>query len=181
MTRTVFEVKGLQEVQRRFKGMQGPALRRKLLPPLRAASKVVAEAIKAEAPTNRGKSPWQRYPKLRKRGGPMRLKITVRQLRARPGELAAVGVGPRTWYAHFVVKGTMPHVITASNAELGRASTKVVRVINKGGPMALHWGALYSAQVHHPGARANPFPDRAAHKQQGFLAHALAEALERSI
>lgn len=98
--------------------------------------------------------------------------VDARAAKKRPGEMAAVKVGPggkqganKAWYAHFVVRGTKPHLITASGWG-GGSATRVVRKANRGEALALTVAGTLVKTVNHPGARANPFINKGLRREE---------------
>ena len=109
-------VTGTAKVLAKLHKLQGKPLEKAVRDSLQKTSrKVLVPAVKAGAPKGQN-SPWnrpgERYAKMKKKGGPLAKKVTVRTIRKRPGEFVAVSTKPRTWYTHFVIRGTRPHVIT---------------------------------------------------------------------
>jgi len=150
------EVTGLAKMTRRLQGLQGPALRNKCRDYVQKESRaILVPAVKAVIP--RGKdSPWTRYPTGKpKSSGPMWKKVTTRTIRTRSGELVAVSTKPRTYYTHMVIGGTKPHEIVAG-------------------------GLFKGAHIHHPGARANDFMQRAAQGKSEVIRTGLGKYLMRS-
>lgn len=78
-----------------------------------------------------------------------RLKQSIRYRRVFHALGGSVQWTAHTPYAEFVVHGTRPHDISAK-------ATRAMRFMDKGG------GVAFARHVHHPGAKANDFPKRAA-------------------
>lgn len=98
---------------------------------LRAGAVVLREAIKADAPKRTGALAGTVKVKTKKKGGTL---------------LAGVRVGDKkkgVFYAHMVLGGTKAHSINVKQAK------------------GLNLGGTSRKSVQHPGARANPFVDRA--------------------
>ncbi len=91
---------------------------------------------------------------------PGRLARSVRVRRGRRDRPAVV-VGPGTPYRHLVIRGTRPHEIRAKD----------------GG--SLVFGGRHVEVIHHPGARANPFADRATRNGTAIVQLAILEELNR--
>lgn len=159
-----FEVLGLDAVRDQLEGLSGVQARRKITRAIKAdAQRILVPPIKAAAPTGGPGSPWRKT--RGSRGGPMARKVTVRTApagkRKSLNEVAAVTVGPRTWYANFVVRGTRAHEIRPRSKR------------------ALHWDDQFASRVRHPGSKANPFPERAVSGKADDLSRSLAAALLR--
>ena len=79
-----------------------------------AAQQEVVPAVRAETPTGDGSSPWRRgttrwsrdAAAVARQSMPMRDSVTVKRLRRRPQEAAAVMVGIRHYAVAAVVRGT---------------------------------------------------------------------------
>lgn len=104
---------------------------------LRAMAVVVQTSARPLVPVGRGVT----HP-----GASASLAGTLRVSTYKVGKqmVASVKIGNRrkgVFYAHMVLGGTRPHLIRARN-----------------GGMLAFWG-IFTAQVRHPGARANPFLD----------------------
>ncbi|WAL67145.1 HK97 gp10 family phage protein [Amycolatopsis cynarae] len=95
------------------------------------------------------------------RGAPGRLKASITQQRA--GE-AVLEFHAHTPYARFVVSGTTAHGIRPVAARW------------------LHWvdprGVHFRKRVRHPGATANPFPERVLTEQRGMVVDEMRTAVE---
>jgi HK97 gp10 family phage protein len=72
---------------------------------VRAAAAVMRPFIMANAPVATGAT---------------RRSVSVRTMRKRAGEAAAVSVGPRTWYRHFPIGGTSRGITANPWVERGR-------------------------------------------------------------
>lgn len=108
--------------------------------------------------------------------------IDARVAKPRAGEMGAVKVGPggkrggqKAWYAHMVVGGTEPHLITASGIKSPTAS-RIVRQANRGA-MSLNVAGRLVSVVHHPGAQPKPFPRQTVGLMHGRLAPILVREL----
>lgn len=95
---------------------------------------VVQERLKQEAPVGKGPTAG-------------RLRDSIRHERHVGTGNAQLVFTADTPYARFVLHGTGPHVIRPRTA----------RVLRWQGPA----GPRFAQVVHHPGTRANPFPERA--------------------
>jgi hypothetical protein len=70
-------------------------------------------------------------------------------------------------YAGFVIGGTSPHIIRARRAKALR--------FQQGGQ------TRFARQVHHPGTRANPFPERAIRPLLPLIQHRFREIVQSSL
>lgn len=95
---------------------------------------ILNRAIQARAPVSKKPS-----------GGTLRDSITFKPMVSATS--ARVEFTSRVPYANYVIHGTPAHTIMVKNARALRWQ--------QGG----HWA--YSQRVHHPGAKANPFPEKA--------------------
>lgn len=174
MPRTDFDmqVAGLKELVVGLQTMQGPELGKVIADSARRTARSVAVPAMRRQMQADFKRPGSHRPPKKKdgsgerstpkpgQGGPAERNVTVRSLRKRSGELVALSVGPRAWYAHWPIAGTRPHVIRASGVG-GRASNAEVRRFNRLGgrasvegiSQALAFSGRYRTQVHHPGVR----------------------------
>ncbi len=101
----------------------------------RSAARLVARAIRHEAPVDREASG--------RRGG----KSLRRSVMVQPVPGVGYVVGPRSPLTHLVVKGTRPH------QEFPKSRSAIA--FPEGG------ATMFTASVQHPGAKANPFIQRA--------------------
>lgn len=160
-------VSGLREMIVGFHELQGPELPRVIGMSLAGSMRaVVVPAIKRQMSSDFKDLGSHREPKdssgtprkpRRGRGGPAEKNVTVRKVRKRGGELVAIGVGPRAWYAHFPIAGTRPHVIS-TRAVGARGTDSRARRINRGTETltdrgALAFGGRFATVVNHPGSR----------------------------
>lgn len=146
----------------------------------RGLQRAAVPALKAAAPVGGPHDPWTRLPSgSKKKGGPLNRKISVRKVRKRPGEMAALKVGPNTWYDSWPITGTKPHVITARDFTHGRATSRQVRQMNRG--RALLFNGIFAERVMHPGAKPNNWVGRVAQNStvQGAIKAAILEELHR--
>lgn len=158
---TDFRVTGMTELLAVLAEAQGLSLKRTTESSLKSSGKNLVTAIRREAPT--GPAPHTSAQKgKRGRKGPLAQKVTTKVLRPRHGEIAAINTGPRAWYKHFVIRGTKPHIISATSRSGEQAPGSDVRSMNRG---TLKVGDRFVFRVHHPGARANDFVHRAARGQ----------------
>jgi len=150
----VLQIEGLAETLRRLEGFEGDALGVRV-------GHVLKRALRQEmVPAMQGAAP-------RGKTGRLERAMDVRKLRNRPGELIAFKIGPsgkrgpdKAWYAHMVVGGTKPHVITPRGLAGGRGSanlfySQLARRANRaeGGAKALLFNGLLVRYVKHPGAQ----------------------------
>jgi hypothetical protein len=149
----VLHIEGLHATLRRLEGFEGKALALRVGHVLKPIVRhEMVPAMKGAAP--RGKT------------GRLERAIDIRSLPAKSGELVAFKVGPggkrgpnKAWYAHMVVGGTKPHLITPRGLAGGRGSpniffSRLARSANRPerGAMALAFGGLLVRYVRHPGA-----------------------------
>jgi hypothetical protein len=154
---TVVQVEGLQQVLRRMDGLRGRELEKRIAGVITSSlRKDVVPAMRAAAPVS-SRGMGGRNPHA---PGTLKRAIDVRVARKRTGEMVALRAGPsgrrgpastRAWYAHFPVRGTKPHLISAPGL-----SSSAVRRINRSGARALAFNGIIRGAVMHPGARANP-------------------------
>lgn len=113
------------------------------------AGRLVTDEIRKEAPI--GKKP----------GG--RLRESIQHVGHVTSSSASVEVSSTAPYVSYVVHGTPPHVIQPIHASV------------------LHWeeggDQFYRRVVNHPGARANPFPERAMRAVEPLLKRRLREVV----
>lgn len=148
-------VKGLDRLERRLKGLQGPPMHRVAKRALVAGGRKVVPTMAAYAPVGRDTLALTTKKSAKQAGArPLRYSMSSRQGKV---GIAAV-VGPRAKLAphrHLVARGTRPHIIR------GRG----------GGPIS--FGGVVREFVRHPGARSNDYITRAWNAKR---AEALAEA-----
>jgi hypothetical protein len=111
-------------------------------------------------------------------------KITGRKVRLRQGEFVARSFKPRFWFAHMVIQGTRPHVISARGMGGVRASNATLRRMNKGvagRAEALYFGGRFASKVQHPGAEPTDYVHEAAQGKEQALMDALAQDLVRQM
>ena len=131
------EVRGLREYMLALKSLDERSLRREATTSLKRAGRMdVAPAISAAIAGAVEKPNSHRGPAgKRGRGGPLEKSVKALVAKRRSGELVAVRVLPRAYWAGWFVRGTAAHVIRAKNA-------KALAVA----------GGFYS-EVQHPGAK----------------------------
>lgn len=194
-----FRAVGLPEVMRALSELEGRKLSSTTRSVLTQATKtVVVPEVQAAASTafkHHGTSPWQRptarNPNVGKRGGPTNKKIKAKAIKRRKGEMLAIGVKADTWYRHFPIAGTRPHIIEARDASGNRATAKQIQRINKGpggykDPAlqreAIYFDGVFRQRVYHPGVRTgNDYVNKASQRVNagGRLPKALADELEK--
>ncbi len=117
---------------------------------MREALKIIAKAIRQEAPRSGRKSDKALYRRIR--------------YQVRKQGLEGI-VGAKAPHAHLVEKGTRAHYIPAKQGRF--------LVFSSGGKLILRKG------VWHPGAKANPFMKRALDESKEAALKALREAGEK--
>ena len=126
-------INGLTHLEQKVAGI-GARIQRNKDRAARGAAVLIARAVRREAP---------RLTKAQagKQAGKLRRSVRVRRI---PG---GYRVKPEARSAHLVIRGTKPHLTMVKQAE------------------ALHFQAggddVFVHSAHHPGARANPFVNRA--------------------
>lgn len=156
----VVEAKGLPEAIAQLQGLSGKELARKTRTVVaRGTRALLVPAIRAAAPTGRGKTGKYPHPP-----GTLAKKVGARQIRTRQGEIAAVSVGPKrgkngAWWGGWVIRGTKPHDIKAKNAG------------------SLFFNGSNITEVHHPGAKPNPFVNRGVEGRETSLAESIKREL----
>lgn len=131
---TYRNLKGADEVVASLRGYPEKFRMRVVRTALSAGSRIIRDAGRAEAPVKSGQ-----------------LRNTIRSTsrsRSRTGKVtASVRVGKKNkgvFYGHMVIGGTQPHNILPKKGK------------------GLKFGTTFRRSVIHPGAKANPFMDRAA-------------------
>lgn len=154
------EVKGLIEAINALGVFVEPRIFNKMIETeLRtAAQAVIVPAIKQGALSASRYSPGPgRNRGKRGKRGPLAKTVTVisnlRKYRRNHTEFAAVNVGPRAWYRHFVIQGTQPHSVLKS------ADVKAGRLQAEG----------RKQHRFHPGAKPNDFVARAVKGKDAAL------------
>lgn len=178
----VVKVTGASELNEMWRRSASPETKNTIRRSMLAAAKQWAVPLVAAA-APRGKGMKGRYPHA---AGNLKRSIKAARARIRTGEIVAVKVGPsrQAWYAHFVIRGTRPHIIQARGLS-PRGVRSFNRALRGGGARGaaakalLVSGALYP-MVHHPGATANPF-NRDAHQADAMVVAFLAYELKRRI
>jgi hypothetical protein len=169
-TRTtgLVEVRGLQEALAALGVFVQPSIFNKMIEvELRAAAQaVIVPAIQKEAPI--GPSPHKSAARgKRGKKGPLAKTVTVisgqRRYRRNSTEFAAVNVGPRAWYRHFVIQGTQPHTLRGPKGTYRMDGHGTAKVPPKG---LAPW---------HPGGRPNDFVNRAVQGKDAPLTAALGQ------
>lgn len=171
-TTRLVEIQGLDKVYARLAKLKGETVAKTTQ---RAVSKALKNTYK---PAMQAAAPKGRTGKLAKA-------VDVRVAKKRTGEMFALKVGPggkrgpnKAWYAHFVVGGTKPHLITAAGTK-SPTTSRIVRRANRGG-LALTVAGMLVSVVHHPGAKPNPFPRWTAVTMSGLLDDLLVRELIKS-
>lgn len=138
---TQVRVEGLERAKRALEALEYKARRRVCQGAVRAASREIVKRVKSEAPVDTGhlKAQVRLSVKLDRRTGMVTGTIKPKPSKAQRGR----GQGHANKYLHLVVAGTKPHVIKPRTKE------------------ALTIGGNVVEEVKHPGAKANPFMDRA--------------------
>jgi hypothetical protein len=177
----VVQIEGLDIALRRIGTLGGDQLHRRVAAVIvTGANSEMVPAMKAATPIGPGK-------RGRNPHAPGTLQRSMRATRARkrPGEMVAVKVGPRTttgsrstraWYAHFVVRGTKPHLISAPGLS-PRTIRRINRGITRGEARALAFNGIIRSAVRHPGARANDGYVRAGRSRIPALEQRLVQML----
>lgn len=135
-------IEGLAKAERAMRNLDLKARRRVASAGVRAGAKVIVRKARSEAPRRRGFLARQIHSRLKydRASGTVSAIIKPRRTKAQ----ARKGQRVRGNVLHLVVGGTSPHLI--------RTRRKSALTVG---------GSLYE-EVMHPGARANPFMDRAA-------------------
>lgn len=93
---------------------------------VRKAATVLKPFIVSQAPVG----PPRTIKGFQYMGGATKKSVSVRTMRKRPGEAAAVSVGPRVWYRHFPIGGTSrgvePNPWVARGRSMGSSSSRGV-------------------------------------------------------
>lgn len=123
---------------------------------VKAATPIVEEAVKREAPIYHGHS-------IRTPG---KLKQSIAAVPFVTQHNATINVGTTVPYARYVVGGAAPHIISPRKANI------------------LGWqdvdGFRFSTKVHHPGQRANKFPERGIRLVEPLLYEIFTEIVRKS-
>lgn len=150
------EIRGLQEALNAMGVFTDPAVFNKMVTAelAAAAKEVIVPAIQGEAKSASKYSPSRSRTRGKQgRRGPLAKTVTVknnkRKYRRNSTEVAAVNVGPRAWYRHFVVQGTRRHSL-AKGAKL-------------------RTGKFQDRGRIHPGAKPNDFVGRAVKGKDAAL------------
>lgn len=159
------EIRGLREYISALKSLDERSLRREATNSLKRSGRTeVAPAISAaiagavENPgSHRGPSG------NRGRGGPLETSVKALVAKRRPGELVAISVKPRAYWAGWFIRGTKPHTIKAKNA------------------LALSVGGGFYAQVQHPGAKSHNVVGPAARNKAAAVQRHLRDDLFRHL
>ena len=107
----VMDVQGKAKERALQRALRPASLRRELGGLVRLdAERVLVPPLSRVSPRGTD-SPWSRKGASKRRAGPMYQRMKTRKVKLREREIAAVTTGPRTWYAHMVVRGTNPHMI----------------------------------------------------------------------
>lgn len=134
------DVRGLRSAARALEGLERKARRRVCSAAVRAGNGVFIKEARRLAPYRTGQMRRQIRGSVKMQQASGTVVGTV-QPRSTKKERRK---GQKAHAAHLVVGGTKPHVIRARSAD------------------SLRFGRVYVEQVNHPGARANPFMERAA-------------------
>lgn len=131
------EIRGLREYIGALKSLDEKSLRREATNSLKRSGRAeVAPAITAAIVAAVEKPGSHRGPPGKKgRGGPLETSVKALAARRRSGELVAVAVKPRAYWAGWFIRGTKEHTIRAKNAA------------------ALSIGGGFYASVQHPGSK----------------------------
>lgn len=109
---------GLNRALAALDRQSGTALKRRVRMGMQAGGKLLVKPIRAEAPRRTG--------------------TLARSVSVRTGRDGSVSVGPRSWYRHFVIRGTRrgvtanPFVDRAVDSNLDPAKRRVADVILRG-------------------------------------------------
>ena len=184
------QITGVAETIRVLHGISGAELQKKATKSIAASARaIVVPAMKAEA---RSASRYsgdhvnaREYPHP---AGTLVNSITARKVKPRTADtLVAYSVWPRNrkgsknraWYRAMVIAGTKPHMVTARGfGGSGSLGARIARSYNRGGALTLAFGGTLVPMVRHPGARANPFVERAV---SNIDANALAARLGKEL
>jgi len=123
---------------------------------VKVATPIAEEAVKTEAPVYHGHS-------IRTPG---KLKQSIAAVPYVSQNSATINIGTTVPYARFVIDGAAPHIIEPRKANI------------------LGWqdvdGFRFSTKVHHPGQRANRFPERGLEIVEPLLMDLFSEIVRKS-
>lgn len=151
----VIQTKGIEATIQRLQGLSGKELERKTRNVLtRSVRAILVPPVRREAQKIAKAKTGGKYPHP---AGVLAKKVHAVQIKRRTGEMVAVSVGPKrgkngAWWAGWVIRGTKPHVIRARN----------------GG--SLFFNGSNISEVHHPGAKSDPFVKRGVQGKEAALA-----------
>lgn len=148
-----FTVEGEEVVSRYLERFEQPELGRRLQRVATAGAGALVRPIREEA-------------KRSFRGHGRNPGLLAKSVRARRGrrDRPSVVVGPTAPHRHLVIRGTRPHIIKPRTQ-----------------PLLYFNGRWWAGAVNHPGARPNPFVERAVERERGRFIEGVRKHIQRQL